>query len=389
MYMGLMIFSAQVKSLTDSFHSSLTSSYLSTDSAIAECNGSEKSKQHRQQQVHHNHNNNLDQQAVYGQFYFSKDLNNNNIDAFNNTQSNYNSILSEKTPLVPYNGQHKSYYASEYKLNRHNELDNNNNHQAIYIGAPQQQDFTSSIVMKNSILLSKANHQVANYQHFDNKKLANDNNDDFDEHEDNWVSSKWILVPMLPLTLSMKVLTPCKFKNTCWTIWTFLVSIALIGALTYVSVWMVHLFGQTIGIPETVAGMTILSWGTGIPELIASIVLIKKTAQADMAICNTIGSNVIDVSFCLSLPWIVKCIMNKTENLKPEVEIQSSALPWTSFTLLLSVLLLILVFKLHNWTLSFSVGVWLTIIYVTFVVTATYLEYSFSESGLDLMSLFD
>lgn len=107
-------------------------------------------------------------------------------------------------------------------------------------------------------------------------------------------------------TESTPLFGPSKGKDatsTCWTIWTFLVSIALIGALTYVSVWMVHLFGQAVGIPETVAGMTILSWGTGIPELIASIVLIRKTAQADMAICNTIGSNVIDASFCLSLPW--------------------------------------------------------------------------------------
>lgn len=123
------------------------------------------------------------------------------------------------------------------------------------------------------------------------------------DREGHWVQSKWILVPMLPLTLSLKLLTPCKFKNTLWTIWTFLISITLIGALTYVAVWTVHMCSQTLGLPETVAGMTILSWGTGIPELIASIVLIKKTAQADMAVCNTIGSNVIDISFCLSVPW--------------------------------------------------------------------------------------
>lgn len=131
----------------------------------------------------------------------------------------------------------------------------------------------------------------------------NNHQSHLEEFEDNWVSSKWVLVPMFPVTLSMKVLAPCKFKNTCWTVWTFIVSIALIGGLTYISVWMVHCFGETVGLPETVSGMTILSWGTGIPELIASIVLIKKTGQADMAICNTIGSNVIDISFCLSLPW--------------------------------------------------------------------------------------
>lgn len=152
----------------------------------------------------------------------------------------------------------------------------------------------------NIIIGSKMKEQKFNYNPNNLSSAAGAAN--AEEHSD-WISSNWILVPMFPLTLSMKVLMPGKFKTTFWTIWSFLISVALIGALTYVSVWMVHLLGQLLGIPDTVAGMTILSWGTGIPELIASIVLIRKTAEADMAISNTIGSNIIDVSFCLSLPW--------------------------------------------------------------------------------------
>lgn len=76
--------------------------------------------------------------------------------------------------------------------------------------------------------------------------------------------------------------------------------------------------------------------------------------------------------------------MNRTEGLKPQVAIQSAALPWTSFTLLVSVLLLLLILKLHDWVLGFSVGVWLLIVYVAFVSVATYLESTFSQRGLDL-----
>lgn len=83
---------------------------------------------------------------------------------------------------------------------------------------------------------------------------------------------------------------------------------------------------------------------------------------------------------------MIKCLLNRTEGLRPEVAIQSAALPWTSFTLLLSVVLLILVLKLHNWELSFSVGVWLMFTYVAFVAVATYLESSFAQSGLDLLA---
>lgn len=394
LYMALMIFSAKSKTINqdearESSNStptqqngSLMSSMTSADSAIAECtligdkrHGPKQEPAAHQQRSYQNQP--PPQQQIYGEFYFARD------DSLYPTQqlqqqqqqANYKTI-NERTPLVLATATIRPQPANELRLDLGSNIKHNNNQQTL-----EQQLCNNSldIAMKNSICLSKNDAFLVS-----NKSKHYEFDDGF--HDDNWVSSKWILVPMLPLTLSMKVLTPCKFKNTCWTIWTFLVSIALIGGLTYVSVWMVHLFGQTIGIPETVAGMTILSWGTGIPELIASIVLIKKTAQADMAICNTIGSNVIDVSFCLSLPWLVKCFMNKAAHMKPEVEIQSSALPWTSFTLLVSVLLLLLVFKLHNWILDASVGIWLSVIYVTFVGTATYLEYTFSESGFDLLS---
>lgn len=69
------------------------------------------------------------------------------------------------------------------------------------------------------------------------------------------------------------------------------------------------------------------------------------------------------------------------------MEIQSAALPWTSFTLLLSVVLLILILRLHNWQLGYSAGIWLSLTYVTFVGVATYLESSYAEDGLDLFAL--
>jgi len=279
--MAFMIFSANSsKNCSDSIQSSLTSSYISTDSAIAECNGSDKSNQiesrhQRQQQQQH---------QIYGQFYLAKG---------SDTKKNYNNYpaVDERTPLV----------SAASKPSCQITISSPQNQNTIQTDRPlltevalDSVSLDLGIAIKNSTCLVRDANNRFGYS---------DGCGKLNEHEENWVSSKWILVPMLPLTLSMKVLTPLKFKTTCWTIWTFLVSVALIGGLTYISVWMVHLFGKTVGIPETIAGMTILSWGTGIPELIASIVLIKKTAQADMAICNTIGSNVIDISFCLSLPW--------------------------------------------------------------------------------------
>jgi Ca2+/Na+ antiporter len=309
MYMTFMIFCAQTnKSSSQECHqSSLTNSYISTDSAIGECGGDEGGPktgnylnakfsnnhnhqqkdsclQQQQQQQPHEHQ----QQVVYGQYYLSNATQGANyLDRLAQQRNNNGIVASERTPLVAAVGNKscEQIYPTG--------LDGIDKRPVQVFGS--QPNLIDSVSIDLGIAIKNSSCLVKNV---DQDEL---NARNYEEH--NWLSSKWILLLMFPLTISMKVLTPLKFKNTCWTIWTFIVSICLIGALTYVSVWVVHLLGQQLGLPETVAGMTILSWGTGIPELIASIVLIKKTAQADMAICNTIGSNVIDVSFCLSLPW--------------------------------------------------------------------------------------
>lgn len=78
-------------------------------------------------------------------------------------------------------------------------------------------------------------------------------------------------------------------------------------------------------------------------------------------------------------------MMNMTEGNKPEIVIQSASLPWTSGTLLVAVVLLVLIFKLHDWTLNLRVGLWLSLVYVVFVLTAIYLEGNYSKTGVDFL----
>ena len=275
--MAFMIVCAQSKSPLDgnSLQNSLNNSYISNDSAIAECGG----QKWQYNKIPDSGNNPDGNNNFYGQYYFDP--------VIQITQSvPLPRENDERTPLR-LGLNHKNYENTGGLLGRKPDL--------MYASQPNLDSCSIDlgIAVKNSACLVKR----------DTRMNSGSENPNFAHDENGWLNSKWIVLPLLPITLTLKLLTPLKFKNTCWTIWTFIVSVGLIGALTYISVWMVHLFGQAMGIPETVAGMTILSWGTGIPELIASVVLIKKTAQADMAICNTIGSNVIDASFCLSLPW--------------------------------------------------------------------------------------
>ena len=58
--------------------------------------------------------------------------------------------------------------------------------------------------------------------------------------------------------------------------------------------------GQIIGLSERVIGLTIISIGTGLPELVTSIIAIIRN-RSDLAIANVIGSNLINT---LAVPCV-------------------------------------------------------------------------------------
>ena len=50
---------------------------------------------------------------------------------------------------------------------------------------------------------------------------------------------------------------------------------------------------RTLGVSETVIGLTVVAAGTGLPELAASIVAVVRGRQ-DIAVANVIGSNIFN-----------------------------------------------------------------------------------------------
>ncbi|GFY43602.1 hypothetical protein TNIN_193811, partial [Trichonephila inaurata madagascariensis] len=86
---------------------------------------------------------------------------------------------------------------------------------------------------------------------------------------------------------------------------TFISSVFWIGVISYMCSWMVTIISHTFGLPDSVAGITILAAGISVPEIIASVIVVKS-GMANMAICNLIGSNIFDILFCLGVPWFIK-----------------------------------------------------------------------------------
>lgn len=134
-----------------------------------------------------------------------------------------------------------------------------------------------------------------------------------------------------------------------------------------------------MGIPQTVSGLTILAAGSSIPELISSVLVVKRAGLADMALCNAIASNIFDILVCLSLPWLFKQVLlminlGTIDTIATAVPIQSNGLLLTTFSLILTVFALLGSFSFFNWRLGLGVAVTCSIIYLAFLTAATCFE---------------
>lgn len=99
-----------------------------------------------------------------------------------------------------------------------------------------------------------------------------------------------------------------KYKN--WYPFTFVVSMIWISFYSYFMVWMITIIGATLGIPDTVMGLTFVAAGVSVPDALSSIAVIKE-GYGDMAVSNAVGSNVFDILICLGLPWFIQTAIIK------------------------------------------------------------------------------
>ena len=147
-------------------------------------------------------------------------------------------------------------------------------------------------------------------------------------------------------------------------------SAVYLGGLTYILVWMVVVICDTFSIPDTVAGLTILAAGSSVPEIVSGIIVTRK-GKGEMAISNSIGSNVFDILMCLALPWFIS---NLTNQLEP-VQIYSKGIFYSTAILLATVFLLIFCFILNRWRLNKMIGFLLILIWIISTIMTCLLEY--------------
>lgn len=162
---------------------------------------------------------------------------------------------------------------------------------------------------------------------------------------------------------------PCTKFRPNWYLYKFFVSILHIVWASWVMVWMVDRFVSATGAPVVLMGLTLVAAGTSVPDTLASVHVAMK-GKGNMAVSNSIGSNIFDILVGLGLPWFVK-ILNDYAKGSPEdafVSIKSNGLAFSTLVLFVTVGLVLCTIHYNKFLLDRFVGWSLLIGYFLFIL---------------------
>ncbi|XP_067837571.1 sodium/potassium/calcium exchanger 3-like, partial [Heptranchias perlo] len=118
---------------------------------------------------------------------------------------------------------------------------------------------------------------------------------------------KWLISWPLGTLLYYTVPNCVQPRWEKWFMATFIFSTLWIGLFSYIMVWMVTIIGYSLEIPDVIMGITFLAAGTSVPDCMASLIVARQ-GMGDMAVSNSIGSNVFDILVGLGAPWMLKTL---------------------------------------------------------------------------------
>lgn len=147
-------------------------------------------------------------------------------------------------------------------------------------------------------------------------------------------------------------------KNISTSKHMLFIAIGLVG-LYFGSTWLIDgakAIAEDFGISKHVIGITIIAFGTSVPELATSCVAAYKK-ETDISVGNLVGSNIFNILAVLGLTAMVK-----------PIPIEDIVMSWDVLWMIGIALLLLPMMIIHRKVGRFS-GVILLGIYVTYIIT--------------------
>lgn len=185
-----------------------------------------------------------------------------------------------------------------------------------------------------------------------------------------WARICWALG--MPINVLFYFTIPDVKKESCrkFVVFSFVVCIVWIGVTSYILVWMVTIIGYTFMIPDTVMGLSLVAFGSSVPDCLSSLFVAQK-GDGDMAVSHTVGSNVFDILLCLGIPWLVKTTVWDYDS---TVVINSHGLFVSCFFILGSIAVTLIIIYYFKWVLNKKVGCIYLVFYFIFLGISIYVE---------------
>lgn len=105
---------------------------------------------------------------------------------------------------------------------------------------------------------------------------------------------------------------PGKLKNVGLIVAGVLLLVAGAEGLIWGGVGLAEVFG----VPEAVVALTVTSIGTGLPEITATVLAVARK-DADMAVGNVVGSNLLNLGFVLGVSGVIAPVSSAGVSLLP------------------------------------------------------------------------
>ncbi|XP_076777475.1 sodium/potassium/calcium exchanger 4 isoform X1 [Arvicanthis niloticus] len=184
--------------------------------------------------------------------------------------------------------------------------------------------------------------------------------------------AKWVFTWPLIFLLCVTIPNCSKPRWEKFFMVTFITATLWIAVFSYLMVWLVTIIGYTLGIPDVIMGITFLAAGTSVPDCMASLIVARQ-GLGDMAVSNTIGSNVFDILVGLGIPWGLQTMVI---NYGSTVKINSRGLVYSVVLLLGSVALTVLGIHLNKWRLDRKLGIYVLVLYAVFLCFSIMIEFN-------------
>uniref|UniRef100_UPI0037E8EFD9 sodium/potassium/calcium exchanger 3 n=1 Tax=Semicossyphus pulcher TaxID=241346 RepID=UPI0037E8EFD9 len=175
---------------------------------------------------------------------------------------------------------------------------------------------------------------------------------------------KWVITWPLGLLLYCTVPNCILPRWHRWFMVTFVASTLWIAIFSYLMVWMVTIISYTLDIPDYIMGITFLAAGTSVPDCMASLIVARQ-GMGDMAVSNSIGSNIFDILLGLGFPWALRTLVVDHGS---SVSINNKGLVYSVVLLLASVFLTVMSVHLNHWRLDRRLGLGLMFLYAIFLL---------------------